>query len=61
MQVGFTTLRGLVIQRPSLRMDALHVLFELTTHPGEFNPSITLVYILNTFANEQRNEHVVRP
>ena len=39
MQVGFTTLRGLVIQRPSLRMDALHVLFELTTHPGDSNSS----------------------
>lgn len=34
MQVGFTTLRGLVIQRPTLRMEALNVLFELTTHPG---------------------------
>ncbi|KAF8661382.1 hypothetical protein AX16_001475 [Volvariella volvacea WC 439] len=33
MQVGFTTLRGLVIQRPSLRADALTVLLELTTHP----------------------------
>ncbi|KAH9479566.1 Symplekin [Psilocybe cubensis] len=33
MQVGFTTLRGLVNQRPSLRMEALNVLLELTTHP----------------------------
>ncbi|KDR80507.1 hypothetical protein GALMADRAFT_264472 [Galerina marginata CBS 339.88] len=33
MQVGFTTLRGFVIQRPSLRMEALNVLLELTTHP----------------------------
>ncbi|KAF9482650.1 hypothetical protein BDN70DRAFT_874838 [Pholiota conissans] len=32
MQVGFTTLRGLVIQRPSMRMEALNVLLELTTH-----------------------------
>ena len=34
MQVGFTTLRGLVIQRPSMRTEALTVLLELTTHPG---------------------------
>ncbi|TRM60720.1 Symplekin tight junction protein C terminal-domain-containing protein [Schizophyllum amplum] len=31
--VGFQTLRGFVIQRPSLRDDALKVLLELTTHP----------------------------
>ncbi|KAF8159678.1 Symplekin tight junction protein C terminal-domain-containing protein [Crassisporium funariophilum] len=30
--VGFATLRGYVAQRPSLRMDALNVLLELTTH-----------------------------
>jgi symplekin len=34
MQVGFTTLREFVIQRPSLRADSLKVLLELTTHPG---------------------------
>lgn len=32
MQVGFTTLRGMVMQRPSLRMEALNILLELTTH-----------------------------
>ncbi|KAJ7077855.1 Symplekin tight junction protein C terminal-domain-containing protein [Mycena belliarum] len=32
MQVGFVTLRGLVTQRPSMRVDALNVLLELTTH-----------------------------
>ncbi|KAF8074984.1 Symplekin tight junction protein C terminal-domain-containing protein [Lyophyllum atratum] len=32
MQVGFATLRGLVINRPSMRVDALMVLLELTTH-----------------------------
>lgn len=36
MQVGFTTLRGIVIQRPSLRLDALNVLLELTTHHGMY-------------------------
>jgi symplekin len=34
MQIGFTTLREIVIQRPSLREEALRVLLELTTHPG---------------------------
>ncbi|KAF7309707.1 LIM-domain-containing protein [Mycena indigotica] len=33
LQVGFVTLRGLVIQRPSMRAEALTVLLELTTHP----------------------------
>ncbi|PPQ65473.1 LOW QUALITY PROTEIN: hypothetical protein CVT26_000113 [Gymnopilus dilepis] len=33
MQVGFTTLRGFVNQRPSLRTEAMTVLLELTTHP----------------------------
>ena len=61
MQVGFTTLRGLVIQRPSLQMDALHVLCELTTHPDESNLSFTLVFIPNAFANEQKNGHGVLP
>ncbi|KAH6916084.1 Symplekin tight junction protein C terminal-domain-containing protein [Coprinopsis sp. MPI-PUGE-AT-0042] len=32
-QVGYTTLRGLVNDRPSLRNEALTVLLELTTHP----------------------------
>ena len=35
MQVGFSTLRGLVMQRPTMRSDALSVLLELTTHPGQ--------------------------
>lgn len=43
MQVGFATLRGLVIQRPSLRDDALRILLELTTHPG-LHSSITFIF-----------------
>nr|GAT46745.1 predicted protein [Mycena chlorophos] len=35
LQVGFVTLRGLVIQRPSMRSDALTILLELTTHPDK--------------------------
>lgn len=31
--MGFTTLRDLVLERPSLRADALRVLLDLTTHP----------------------------
>ncbi|KAJ4494142.1 Symplekin tight junction protein C terminal-domain-containing protein [Lentinula lateritia] len=33
MQIGFSTLRGFVMQRPLMRSDALNVLLELTTHP----------------------------
>ncbi|KAF9072274.1 Symplekin tight junction protein C terminal-domain-containing protein [Rhodocollybia butyracea] len=32
MQIGFSTLRGFVRQRPLMRADALNVLLELTTH-----------------------------
>ncbi|KAJ4473814.1 Symplekin tight junction protein C terminal-domain-containing protein [Lentinula aciculospora] len=32
MQIGFSTLRGFVMQRPLMRADALNVLLELTTH-----------------------------
>ncbi|KAJ3710952.1 Symplekin tight junction protein C terminal-domain-containing protein [Lentinula raphanica] len=32
MQIGFSTLRGFVMQRPLIRADALNVLLELTTH-----------------------------
>ncbi|KAH7927832.1 hypothetical protein BV22DRAFT_1031314 [Leucogyrophana mollusca] len=33
MHVGFTSLREFVLERPSLRAEALQVLLELTTHP----------------------------
>ncbi|KAL0953604.1 hypothetical protein HGRIS_004812 [Hohenbuehelia grisea] len=35
MQVGFATLRGFVVHRPSLRTEALNTLLELTTHPDK--------------------------
>ncbi|KAF7294404.1 hypothetical protein MKEN_01432800 [Mycena kentingensis (nom. inval.)] len=35
LQVGFVTLRGLVIQRPAMRSEALTILLELTTHPDK--------------------------
>jgi symplekin len=34
MHVGFTSLREFVLERPSLRAEALQVLLELTTHQG---------------------------
>jgi symplekin len=37
MQVGFTTLRGIAIQRPSLRLVALNMLLELTAHHGMYS------------------------
>jgi hypothetical protein len=47
MQVGFTTLRGIVIQRPSLRLDALNVLLELTTHHGIYSLFISNVVLFS--------------
>lgn len=34
MQVGFSTLREFVTQRPTLRVEAMNIILELTTHPG---------------------------
>lgn len=34
MPVGFNTLKGIVVQRPALRLEALTILLDLTTHPG---------------------------
>jgi symplekin len=34
-EVGFTTLRGFVTQRPTLRDEAMTALMDLTTHPGQ--------------------------
>ncbi|KAI6112643.1 Symplekin tight junction protein C terminal-domain-containing protein [Pisolithus sp. B1] len=44
MHVGFTTLRDLVLERPSLRAEALRVLLDLTTHPD----SVTRRAAINT-------------
>lgn len=37
-QVGFAALREFVMQRPSLRGEAMNMLLELTTHPGKLYP-----------------------
>ncbi|KIM53908.1 hypothetical protein SCLCIDRAFT_1222437 [Scleroderma citrinum Foug A] len=44
MHVGFTTLRDFVLERPSLRAEALRVLLDLTTHPE----SVTRRAAINT-------------
>ncbi|KAL4063109.1 Symplekin tight junction protein C terminal-domain-containing protein [Scleroderma yunnanense] len=44
MHVGFTTLRDFVLERPSLREEALRVLLDLTTHPE----SVTRRAAINT-------------
>ncbi|KAI6016044.1 Symplekin tight junction protein C terminal-domain-containing protein [Pisolithus microcarpus] len=44
MHVGFTTLRDFVLERPSLRAEALRVLLDLTTHPD----SVTRRAAINT-------------
>lgn len=42
--MGFTTLRDFVLERPSLRAEALRVLLDLTTHPE----SVTRRAAINT-------------
>ncbi|PPQ68582.1 hypothetical protein CVT25_005425 [Psilocybe cyanescens] len=60
MQVGFTTLRGLVNQRPSLRMEALNVLLELTTHPEKRIRGAAINTVKLWVPNSQPMEGMVR-
>lgn len=55
MQVGFNTLRELVAVRPPMRMAALQVLLELTTHSGWFQ-----VYMMLDILPELLAEKVTR-
>ncbi|KAF9462864.1 Symplekin tight junction protein C terminal-domain-containing protein [Collybia nuda] len=60
MQVGFTTLRGLVIQRPSMRTDALNVLLELTTHPEKKTRGAAINTVKLWVPNTQPMDTMVR-
>jgi symplekin len=44
MQVGFPSLRELVAVRPPVRQEAMKMLLELTTHPGEFLQTTNIIY-----------------
>lgn len=61
MHVGFTSLREFVLERPSLRAEALRVLLDLTTHPGMENMpmlmSLTLIGRYRTCHPPRRNQY----
>ncbi|KAF6752970.1 Symplekin tight junction protein C terminal-domain-containing protein [Ephemerocybe angulata] len=50
LSVGYATLRGLVIQRPSMRDASLNILLELTTHP-ERRTRAAAINTVKTWAN----------
>ncbi|KAG6866570.1 hypothetical protein C0991_002055 [Blastosporella zonata] len=60
MQVGFATLRGLVINRPSMRADALTVLLELTTHPEKKTRGAAINTVKLWVPNTQPMDSMVR-
>ncbi|KAG5652625.1 hypothetical protein H0H81_004354 [Sphagnurus paluster] len=60
MQVGFATLRGLVINRPSMRTDALTVLLELTTHPEKKTRGAAINTVKLWVPNTQPMDGMVR-
>ncbi|KAG6910030.1 hypothetical protein DXG01_013754 [Tephrocybe rancida] len=60
MQVGFATLRGLVINRPSMRSDALTVLLELTTHPEKKTRGAAINTVKLWVPNTQPMDGMVR-
>ena len=53
--IGFITLRGLVLQRPSLRTEALNTLLELTTHPGK-GIQHSIIITVNVHSQTKRHE-----
>lgn len=59
MPVGFMTLREFVVQRPTLRVDALNILLELTTHPG-MQLSQSVCYIHTNFIIIQKKSREER-
>ncbi|KAG6857467.1 hypothetical protein H0H87_003534 [Tephrocybe sp. NHM501043] len=60
MQVGFATLRGLVINRPSMRTDALAILLELTTHPEKKTRGAAINTVKLWVPNTQPMDGMVR-
>lgn len=45
MQVAFTTLRDFVMQRPTLRAEAMNILLELTTHPEKVTRAAAIITV----------------
>lgn len=50
--MGFATLREFVMQRPSLRGEAITMLLELTTHPGLYVVAQTKAQVLTVVADK---------
>lgn len=60
MQVGYSTLRGLVIQRPTMRSEALSVLLELTTHPEKKTRGAAINTVKLWVPNTQPMDAIIR-
>jgi symplekin len=60
MAVGFSTLKSFVVQRPSLRIDALTILLELTTHPEKMPRTAAINTVRQWVPNSQPMDALVR-
>ncbi|XP_006461965.1 hypothetical protein AGABI2DRAFT_206048, partial [Agaricus bisporus var. bisporus H97] len=58
--IGFITLRGLVLQRPSLRTEALNILLELTTHPDKKTRAAAINVVKAWVPNVQPMDSMIR-
>ncbi|KAK2463684.1 hypothetical protein APHAL10511_004435 [Amanita phalloides] len=58
--IGYSTLRGLVTQRPTMRSDALNVLLELTTHPEKKTRGAAINTVKLWVPNSQPMEAIIR-
>ncbi|ETW78990.1 hypothetical protein HETIRDRAFT_460016 [Heterobasidion irregulare TC 32-1] len=60
MQVGFTTLRDFVTQRPTMRAEALNVLLELTTHPEKVTRGAAIITVKRWVGDAQPMDGMIR-
>ncbi|THH18059.1 hypothetical protein EW146_g2859 [Bondarzewia mesenterica] len=60
MQVGFTTLRHFVTQRPTMRVEAMNILLELTTHPEKITRGAAIITVKRWVGDIQPMDSMVR-
>ncbi|KAI0050978.1 hypothetical protein FA95DRAFT_1555019 [Auriscalpium vulgare] len=60
MQVGFTTLREFVVQRPTHRAEAINILLELTTHSEKITRNAAIITVKRWVGDSQSMDGMVR-
>ncbi|KAI0322800.1 Symplekin tight junction protein C terminal-domain-containing protein [Amylostereum chailletii] len=60
MHVGFTTLRDFVTQRPTMRVEALNILLDLTTHPEKVTRHAAITTVKRWIGDMQPVDSIIR-